>query len=305
MKRKFVLFFVVSCFFLPGRMHAQGIKALRINEILVYNDSDSGYQDNYGVRSGWFEIYNSGVKTLNLGGCYITNDPENPIKYRIPKSAQNATLIPNAYAVVFAYNKPLRSPFHVNFNLTDTLLSGGRAYLAIYDQSGKELIDSVSYVLSEQKSNVSIGKKEDETNPKLEPMDPPTPLAINSNSSDKSRAEIYSEKDRHGFIITITCMGVVFLLLLVIAIVFKCTGAYFKRHGNEKYKRIGKFAGIKNFYMKNADDEIAAVIAATLYLYRSDCHEIEDDGFYLNRTFNQPSPWANKLLNFRRTPIRK
>ena len=42
-----------------------------------------------------------------------------------------------------------------------------------------------------------------------------------------------------------------------------------------------------------------------LHLYADDCHEVEDNGFYLHRTFNQPSPWANKSLNFKRNPIRK
>ena len=309
MRRNFVLFFALVCFCAPFASQAQGIKALRINEVLVYNDS--GYRDAYGVSSGWFEIYNTGVKTLSLGGCYVTNDPNNPKKYRIPKNSQNATLAPSAYALFFAYNDPTRSPFHVNFNLFDTgFVGGGRAFIALYDQSGKELIDSVSYVVSAQQPNRSFGKFESELkDAQWTVMEHATPMALNHISNDKSRSEIYSEKDPHGLIITATSISVVFLLLFVIAIVFKFTGAYFKRQeakeaAQQETTPAPKPAPAQNGTEKTPDD-IPAVIAAALHLYQQDCHDVEEMGFYLNRGLNQSSPWANKSLSFKHSPIRK
>ncbi len=310
MRRKFVLLFAAVCFLMPNSdLRAQGIKAIRINEVLVYNDS--GYRDDYGVSSGWFEVYNTGVKTLSLGGCYVTNDPQNPKKYRIPKSAQNVTLIPSAYAVFFAYNEPTRSPFHVNFNLFDTsILGNGRAFIALYDQSGKELIDSVSYSVRAQKEGVSFGKYEGEKEAQWKTMEQATPLALNHVSNDMSRSEIYQQKDPHGIIITITSMSVVFLLLVVIAFVFKGTGAYFKKQARKQKapKEDRKAAAATQAVpaVEGAvEDEVSTAIAAALHLYQNDCHEIEDNGFVLHRTFNQPSPWADKSLNFKRNPIRK
>ncbi|MBO4282367.1 MAG: OadG family protein [Bacteroidales bacterium] len=307
MKRKFVLFFAAVCALLPEVLQAQGIKAVRINEVLVCNDS--GYRDAYGVCGSWFELYNTGVKTLSLGGCYLTNDTNNKKKYRIPKNAQDATLAPGAYAVFFAYNEPSRSPFHVNFNLTDTgLLQGGRAYLALYDQSGKELIDSVSYVVSVQRPNISFGKLEGVADAQWQQLETPTPRAMNHFSNDMSRAEIYQQKDPHGWIITLTSMSVVFLLLVIIASVFKGTGSYFKKKARKADASAKGAAPVKKPAAPvsgDMDDEVTAVIAAALHLYQNDCHEVEDNGFNLQRTFNQPSPWANKVLNFRRTPIRK
>ena len=307
MRRNSVLFLMLMCLFAPFALQAQGIKAVRINEVMVYN-TDSGYQDAYGIRGGWFEIYNTGVKTLNVGGCFVTNDPANPKKYRIPKTTQNATLIPGAYALFFAYNEPSRSPFHVNFNLFDTgYMDGGKAFLALYDQSGKELIDSVSYVVSEQMPGCSFGKFEHETEWKQ--LEKATPMALNHISNDKSRSEIYGEKDPHGFIITITSVSVVFLLLFVIAVVFYFTGKYFKhKEAKENQKQAEPVsAPEKKASVKDAvtPDDIPAVIAAALYLYGQDCHEEEEMGFYLNRGLNQTSPWATKSLNFKRTPIRK
>ena len=305
MKRKFLLFFAAACMVLPATLCGQGIKAIRINEVLVFNDS--GYRDAYGVSGSWFEIYNSGVRTLTVGGCYITNDPQNPKKYRIPKAAQNATLPPKTYALFFAYNEPSRSAFHVNFDLADTgFLKGGRAFLAIYDQSGKELIDSVSYLVSAQVPNRSLGKSEEVKNPEWELMEQATPMALNHISNDMSRAEIYQQKDPHGWMITITSMMVVFLLLIIIAMVFKGTGSYFKKQDKKQRAASEKPQTVTAAPAAvQAEDEVAAAIAAALHLYAEDCHEVEDNGFYLHRTFNQPSPWANKSLNFKRNPIRK
>jgi sodium pump decarboxylase gamma subunit len=305
MKRKLLLFFAVACIGAAGTLQAQGIKAIRINEVLVINDS--GYRDAYGVSGSWFEIYNTGVRTLSLGGCYITNDPNTPKKYRIPKAAQNATLPPKTYALFFAYNEPSRGAFHVNFDLADTgFIDGGRAFLAIYDQSGKELIDSVTYLVSAQLPNRSFGKSEEVRNPAWEQMEQATPMALNHVSSDMSRAEIYQQKDPHGFLITITSMLVVFLLLIIIALVFKGTGSYFKKQGRKQQVATEKpQANAAVPAAVQAEDEVAAAIAAALHLYAEDCHEVEDNGFYLHRTFNQPSPWANKSLNFKRNPIRK
>jgi len=306
MKRKLLLFFVVACIGVTGTLRAQGIKAIRINEVLVYNDS--GYRDPYGVSGSWFEIYNTGVRTLTVGGCYITNDPQNPKKYRIPKAAQNATLPPKSYALFFAYNEPSRSAFHVNFDLADTgFIGGGRAFLAIYDQSGKELIDSVTYQVSAQVPNRSFGKSEEVKNPEWELMEHSTPMALNHISNDMSRAEIYQQKDPHGWLITITSMMVVFLLLIIIALVFKGTGSYFKKQGQKQQAAANapKRSAAPAVSSGTPEDEVAAAIAAALHLYAEDCHEVEENGFYLHRTFNQPSPWANKSLNFKRNPIRK
>ena len=308
MRRNFVFIFALVCLGMPFAVHAQGIKAVHINEVLVYNDS--GYQDDYGVRGGWFEIYNSGVKTLTVGGCYVTNDPSNPKKYRIPKTAQNATLPPKAYAVFFAYNEPTRGAFHVNFKLSDTGLVGGDlAYLALYDQSGKELIDSVTYHVSAQKPDCSFGKVEEDENGDWRVLEHVTPMTLNHISNDRSRSEIYGEKDPHGLIITATSVSVVFLLLFVIAVVFTCTGSYFKRKEAKEAQPAAKGPQASSEKpaapASQADGDIPAVIAAALYLYQQDCHEEEETGFYLNRGINQSTPWSSKSLNFKRTPIRK
>ena len=40
-----------------------------INEVLV--DNQDNFQDDYGVHSGWVEIFNTSYNSVNLAGCYL------------------------------------------------------------------------------------------------------------------------------------------------------------------------------------------------------------------------------------------
>lgn len=40
---------------------------LRINEVLVYNDSN--YVDDFGKHSPWIEIFNTAYNKVDIGGC--------------------------------------------------------------------------------------------------------------------------------------------------------------------------------------------------------------------------------------------
>ena len=58
---------------------------LVINEVLT--DNVSNFQDDYGVHSGWIEIFNKAFKTENLAGCLIkvSSEPGDTVTYFIPK----------------------------------------------------------------------------------------------------------------------------------------------------------------------------------------------------------------------------
>ncbi|HNY24435.1 MAG TPA: lamin tail domain-containing protein, partial [Bacteroidales bacterium] len=62
---------------------AQSKRELRLNEFLVINTHD--FQDDFGEQNAWFEIFNSGYGTIDIGGCYLSNDPGNLKKYCIPR----------------------------------------------------------------------------------------------------------------------------------------------------------------------------------------------------------------------------
>ena len=82
--------------------------------------------------SGWIEIFNSAYNSVNIGGMYLTNDPANPTKYRIPTGNSITKIEPRSYLVFFADKHPTRGVQHLNFSLQDT------NYLALYDAMAKQ-----------------------------------------------------------------------------------------------------------------------------------------------------------------------
>jgi Na+-transporting methylmalonyl-CoA/oxaloacetate decarboxylase gamma subunit len=277
----------------------QGIKDIRINEILVKNDSNC--IDQYGVRSGWFELFNTGYSTADVGGCFVTNDIYNPTKYRIPKGDPRTKMASRTYSLFYAYNSVDRGIFHVNFSLDEI------GFLALFDQSGRILIDSVSYDVTAQRNDVSFGKMENIPLEKAiwEYIEEPTPNAINYTTVEKTRAEKYAETDRYGIIITITTMAIVFTVLLLLAIIFINTGKYFKRKTPSR-KQKKEIQSVQNTQETlNTDGLELAAIATALHLYFDDQHEVEQTGFWLNRSLNQQTPWAAKHILFKKSPRRK
>ena len=61
---------------LASGTYAQSTSALRINEVLTNNVSN--YMDPFGNRGAWIEIYNNSAGTVQMAGCFITNDKNNP-----------------------------------------------------------------------------------------------------------------------------------------------------------------------------------------------------------------------------------
>ena len=337
MRNKFSKILLLGCAVASFLTAKGGIEQLRINEVLVKNETN--YVDPYGVRCSWFEVFNTGYAMVNVGGCYVTNDINNPRKYRIPKGNPKTQIAARAYAVFFAYDKGDRGIFHVNFSLEE------KGFLAIFDQSGKILIDSVSYDISVQKPDYSFGKMEN-----VKPIDSakwipnldPTPEAANYTTVEKTRAEKYKETDKYGGIITITTMTVVFTVLLSLALIFTYTGRYFKKKAEDKAKnqllrQTGKYIKRTGRYIRKTVEDIPiipigkekekekektetqsvtqpseeensldmAAIATALYLHFDDQHEVEQTGFWLNRPLNHQTGWTTKNNLFKKSPIKK
>ena len=133
--RKLKILILLAIVFSVNLAFGQYEKFIKINEFMVKNDSS--YQDQYGYRSGWIEIFNSAFNDVNIGGMYLTNDTANPKKYFISRTS-SSTLIPSRqFVVFFADNHPSRGVFHLNFTLDES------KYIALYDANGRTLLDFV------------------------------------------------------------------------------------------------------------------------------------------------------------------
>ena len=122
-------------FVLTGKTEAQNVTDLRFNEILVMNDSLN--VDDFGAHSSWLEIFNSGYNTVDIGGCYLTDDINNPTKYWIPTGDPVTKIPARCYLLFWADGKPSRGILHINFELK------GANTIALYDGSGRVLLDKL------------------------------------------------------------------------------------------------------------------------------------------------------------------
>ncbi|MDO4671768.1 MAG: lamin tail domain-containing protein, partial [Porphyromonadaceae bacterium] len=94
---------------------AQKASQLRLNEVLIKNETN--YVDHYGNRSAWIEIYNTSAATVNIKGCYLTDDPNNLKKYPIPKGDVLTAIPPHQHLLFWADGRSDRGTFHLNFLL--------------------------------------------------------------------------------------------------------------------------------------------------------------------------------------------
>ena len=105
------------------------LSSAKITEFLASNGE--GIEDRNGKRSDWIELWNSTNGAGDLDGWYLTDDPENLTKWRIPA----VNLEVGEYLLVFASGDDRSDPaneLHTNFQLQ----SGEGGYLALVQPDG-------------------------------------------------------------------------------------------------------------------------------------------------------------------------
>ena len=133
------------------------------NETVIY-DEDGDYSD-------FIELYNPGSEAVELSGMYLSDDPADPGKWRIP---EGVSIEAGGYIIIYASGKDKKtdSEVHASFKLSST--DGG----IVLSDSRLRRIDSAPMVALE--ANVAYGRSEDGSW-KYYPR--PTPGAANSTPS--------------------------------------------------------------------------------------------------------------------------
>jgi len=137
--------------------------SLKINEFMSSPIDDEGGTDVPSTRmlggggakgSGddWIEIYNEKDDAIDIGGMYLTDDLEDPMKWQIPNdSPWETTISPQGYLLISADGDPEQGPLHVDFSLKKT-----GEEIGLFHSDGTTLIDSVRY--DQQVTGMSLGR---------------------------------------------------------------------------------------------------------------------------------------------------
>lgn len=303
----------VSIFLLAAlSLRAQNVIDLIISEVMV--DNTASITDDFGERTPWIEVFNTSQGTVNIAGCYFTDDPSNLTKSQIVKGDLRTKIGPRQVALFFADGQSEKGTFYLNFPLKE----GSTLYLVSND--GRTVIDSIEipYGVPEGQSvsKFATDNKEmvfDDIRPAT-----PSPLSVNGKHNQKTKAQIIKENDPHGYTLTVVSISVVFLALLILFGIYNLSGKFFSGQIKLRnpFKRSDKPARAAALTAAGNEEEIAlaiamalqnecggeaeAAIALALHRYLSEsAHDAEPFVITL-----QPrrSPWSDKSKLFRKQP---
>lgn len=287
-KIRILALFALLCVF---GAKAQLTTSMKLNEVLVVNEDN--FVDDYGKRHPWIELFNNSAGTVDLRGCYLTNDKNNPKKYMIPKGDVLTKVPPRQHILFWADNEPSRGTFHTNF----TLEPDKDNYIALYDSDGTTLIDEIT-IPAGQKADISYGLTLDGGDtwavlPKV------TPSTNNITLDSNEKLENFQRNDSLGIGMTITAMAVVFLGLLILFLVFKQIGKWAIAASKRNAAKSGEVSTVE------VSGEVYAAIATALYEFGEDTHDVENTVLTIQKVKRNYSPWSSKIYSLREEPRRK
>lgn len=294
-------------------IHAQNVSDLIISEVMAEPDSNS-IADDYGRYCGWVEIFNKSQGTVNYGGCFLSDDRSNLKKSLITKSDNRTKLGPRQVVLFHASGDSHDGTFYINFKIK----KGSTIYLVSND--GRTIVDSIN-VPANLPAGKSVAKlahdlRQMQFETETEPVEP-SPAMVNGAHATETGAQKLAHEDKHGFILAIVSIGVVFSALLLLWFLFsllgRVSGGSGKSCGCEKKSSASK---INNKASGNMTDEVAAAIAlaldqemngevyaaiaAALHLYMED--SVHDKESFVITIKHKQNGWNDKEQGFRQLP---
>ncbi len=157
------LWVVLLTLCLAGPASSQGLKINEFMSSAIEREGEGetggrgtsrklGEAPDRGSDVDWIEICNVTDEAIDVGGLYLTDDLQSPMKWQIPDDAPwETTISPKGYLLILADGDPAQGPLHANFGLK----KAGEA-IGLYHNDGRTLIDSIKY--DQQVTNVSLGR---------------------------------------------------------------------------------------------------------------------------------------------------
>lgn len=275
---------VVFLTFIALSASAQSASVLRINEIMVHNDSN--IVDEYGNHISWIEIFNTSHNSVTIGGLFITDDLSNPTKSIITKCAE-ATIPPRGYYILYATGNKSAGVKHLAFNLKKSKI------IALFDANGRTLIDSIT--IPPLAPDIAYGRISDGSD-QWTTKHIPTPNASNWQRPFVGEVDTFKAIDPYGIGMTVIAISIVLTALFVLYICFKLIGKIAIRKNTSNTTTTS---------LTNTDtptDEEIAAIAMALHLYQKSKHDDENAQLTIKRVTRNYSPWNSKIHNMRKRP---
>ena len=278
-----------------------------INEVLV--DNQDNFQDDYGVHSGWVEIFNTSYNSVNLAGCYlkVSSEPGDTLSYFIPKGDVLTAISPRQHALFWADGAPRRGTFHTNFVLSKTRDN----WVGLYD-SGRKLLDEVVVPAGVLKTDQSYARVSDGAD-QWEVKDDSetkyvTPSTNNQTLEGNPKMDKFEQHDSAGMGMTITAMTVVFIGLILLYISFRIIGKVavkLRKRNAMKAQNVTDKQEAKERGLGEAPGEVIAAISMALHEARGADHDVEETILTISRVKRSYSPWSSKIYTLRETPHKK
>jgi len=314
---------------------AQGRKNVRINEVMVQQDTTGG--------NGWVEFYNSSYSTNAVEKMFITTLSREEIQkifdmnkgsnkkpnqvllelceerpmdiYEIPRGDErNTKIAPRTHFVMEADGDPKAGTFHLPFTFT----AGKDNYIALYDVNG-DLVDDVTIPATLKPGEAYAIKAEGRLPSILD--DGKTEWTVKDGKTIESaitkgnynirevneNIEAFHIKDPHGYWIAILAMSVVFGALAVLYILFKLFGIFAsKTLQKDDQKQASAPAAAQAAAIPAAggdlDGEKMAAICFALYQHLN-AHDQESG--VLTLAPRDGSAWSSKSGLMRELPVIK
>ncbi len=279
---------------------AQSRTALRINEVMVVNDSSM--VDEYGNHVAWVELFNTNFAPLQISSMYLTTDPSQPRMYPVPLGDVKTKVEPRQHVVFFADGEPNKGTFHTSF----VFIPGVDNWIGLYDTDGETLIDEV-VVPASLLPDQSWARTDDGTGEWAlrtgGDSDYVTPGSANVIKEENPKVAYFAKFDEHGFGMTLMAMGIVFSALLVLYLSFHAignVGGTISKLNKRRAHGVTKEEASADELTVDSGEAIAAVVMALNE--HLDAHDAESAVLTINKVKRAYSPWSSKIYSLREVP---
>lgn len=291
---------------------AQSRGALKINEVMTQNVTN--FVDDFGNHGAWIELFNSAYGPLEISSVFLTTDPKQPKMYPVPLGDVNTKIPKRQHVIFWADNQPTRGTFHTSFILDPEKEN----WIGIYDANGITLIDSVTVpVLAPDTSwarrvdgkdlfdkdgkDITWGVRDN-----LAADSYVTPSSNNKIKDTNDKVDMFHEKDKNGFALTVMAMCIVFSALLVLCLSFMVVSKIFAKVTRARKMKAHGMDPLGTPRAERPDHDSGEAIAAIAMALRDhlEAHDTENTILTINKVKKAYSPWSSKIYSMRELPRR-